>query len=400
MSTFAHNLKRRGFTLVELLVVIAIIATLIGLLLPAVQSAREAANRASCTNKVKQLCLGVLQYESARRRLPAASDRVTNFTATTSATQMPAGTQAGWSWIVHILPFFEENTFYDQVRNLSTNPATGYKGPFSVPDPRTLATANTPTGTIDLFRNKQVSGVLCPSWNGTQLQTGLGDGSANSATFAATCYKAMAGRATYNGTLTNTNGALTAGQYPSDDGYMPLIPPGPFPQGVTNQAEHIKYSLPGRPLVGGDGTSKTILVAESKEGNPRPGIGVAATNTYATWFYGPQTWVVAYDPTLNCPAVVNGAYPPPTGSLTPPRVGHGLNVGPTTTNNTFQYATSIYTGAAGTAMTWGPSSDHVGGLVTHGFGDGSVRSIGSDIDQNVYLGLSTVNGGENTPSDF
>jgi hypothetical protein len=38
--------------------------------------------------------------------------------------------------------------------------------------------------------------------------------------------------------------------------------------------------------------------------------------------------------------------------------------------------------------------------VNHGFGDGSVRSIGADVDQNVYLGLSTVNGGENTPSDF
>jgi type II secretory pathway pseudopilin PulG len=382
------------------LVVIAIIATLIGLLLPAVQSAREAANRASCTNKVKQLCLGVLQYESARRRLPSASDRVANFTASLATQKLPTSEAGGWSWIVHIMPFFEENTFYDQVRNLSTNPAAGYKGPFSVPDPRTLATASTPAGVIDLFRNKQVSGVLCPSWNGTQLQTGLGDGSANSETFAATCYKAMAGRATYAGSTANTNGALTAGPYPSDDGYMPLIPPGPFPQGVTNTAEHIKYSLPGRPLVGGDGTSKTIMVAESKEGNPRPGIGAAAQNSYATWFYGPHAWVVAYDPTLNCPALVNGAYPPPTGAITPPRVGHGLNVGPTSSSNTFQYATSIYVGGGARAMTWGPSSDHTGGLVNHGFGDGSVRSIGADVDQNVYLGLSTVNGGENTPSDF
>lgn len=396
MTTFVHNSKRRGFTLVELLVVIAIIATLVGLLLPAVQSAREAANRSSCSNKVKQLGLAVLQYESSRRRLPAASDRLALFTGATTATKLPVSTQAGWSWIFHVLPYFEEGTFYDQVKNVSTNTATGYQGLFSVPDPRTLAVA--PGSGVDLFRNKEMSGLLCPSFRGKQIQSGLGDGSTNSQFFAATNYKAMAGRAMFNGSSAAATGALTTGSYPSDDGYMTLLPTGPTPQGVTNTSEHIKYSISGRPLVGGDGTSKTILIAESKEGNPSPG---TSTSSYATWFYGPQSWVVAYDPTLNCPAVTNNAYPPPTGTITAPRSGHGLNVGPTSALPTFQLATSIFTGTgAATGMTWGPSSDHLGSIVNHGFGDGSVRSITADIDQSVYLGLSTVNGGENTPSDF
>ena len=93
--------RRRGFTLVELLVVIAIIGVLVGMLLPAVQSAREAARRMSCQNNLRQFGLAMLNYESGRRHFPPTGTR-------TSGT-------AGWSLHARILPYAEEQTIASQL---------------------------------------------------------------------------------------------------------------------------------------------------------------------------------------------------------------------------------------------------------------------------------------------
>src|SRR5205823_12682404 len=68
--------KRRAFTLVELLVVIAIIGTLVALLLPAVQHARESSRRSSCSNNIRNIALATLQYEARLRRMPGLFDPI------------------------------------------------------------------------------------------------------------------------------------------------------------------------------------------------------------------------------------------------------------------------------------------------------------------------------------
>jgi prepilin-type N-terminal cleavage/methylation domain-containing protein len=103
-----------GFTLVELLVVIAIIGILVALLLPAIQAAREAARRISCQNNLKNLALGVLNYENAKKGLPAATNAQPPANSEVIADSALVDNEL--SWIVQILPQIEEQGLYNQFK--------------------------------------------------------------------------------------------------------------------------------------------------------------------------------------------------------------------------------------------------------------------------------------------
>ena len=141
--------RSRAFTLVELLVVIAIIGTLVGLLLPAVQSAREAARRSKCMNNLKQIGIAVHNHHDTRGILPTGGHSWDKWNFTSGRPGSGVNQTAGWAY--QILPFMEnENLFLG-------NGAKDLNGNGSISDWERFAFA----------RGTPVAQFLCPSRRGT-----------------------------------------------------------------------------------------------------------------------------------------------------------------------------------------------------------------------------------------
>jgi len=233
--------KREGFTLVELLVVIAIIGTLVGLLLPAVQSAREAARRSACTNNLKQLGLGVLNFESARKRLPAANSGI--------GSNGGGSSTGGYSWLTAILPFLEETNLYTTVSSNSNRLTSGFSSTVNLTPART-----------------SLPQLVCPSFAGDKTSA-----TGNSVTSCGvTNYKGIAGagcasaRTPY--TSSNLGGVITLEKYGSESA-------APYTGLTLAQIT--------------DGTSKTFMIGESRE------------VTQAAWIDGQNAWLVAVKGSAN-----------------------------------------------------------------------------------------------------
>ncbi len=173
---------RPGFTLVELLVVIAIIGVMVGLLLPAVQAAREAARRMACSNNFKQIGLGIHNYHAAYNQIPKHGSGTFLHTAA-DGRDAPGTNNSDLSMLVGILPFIEQQALWEQISNPFDNDGTGplprfqAMGPWPFRD-LTHHTANpyAPWMTdIPTYRCPSDPGIGLPAHGRTNYAVGLGD---------------------------------------------------------------------------------------------------------------------------------------------------------------------------------------------------------------------------------
>jgi prepilin-type N-terminal cleavage/methylation domain-containing protein/prepilin-type processing-associated H-X9-DG protein len=345
-----------GFTLVELLVVIAIIGILVALLLPAIQSAREAARRTECQNNLKNIALACLNYESAKGELPPGS-------VNTSVVQ-----GSGLGWPVQILPYVEESTVSKSALETYKKTANAY-----VDDDE--------NGIANFLNSLLLPMYLCPSDPDLKNQHEK-FGNSN----AAKGRKGMS----YAG---------VSGSYYARTGICPnkktsshfcvwsgdtLLGPNNY-DGLLIQ----DWSVSLQKVT--DGTSKTFLIGER-------------TYQIRAWMIGAY-WVGITDPPLN-PRDPKGSTPkgpqpataffacknltdkvelnhdPYTGCY----IDHNNSLGdrppvPDSTPRTISVNDLPF------------ASFHPGG-VNFSFGDGSVTLIADDIDTNLYLALGSRNGEE------
>ena len=339
---YLHDKSRtRGFTLIELLVVIAIIGVLVGLLLPAVQQAREAARRSSCQNNIKQLGLGmsVLADQTARggdNFFPPLTYLESGTAGGTSAIGGPGSNRHGksvWTWHTKILPTIEQQTMLDALGALESNN-------FKSPKPAQWKISG---NNVARPAYKIISPFVCPSWNpDLKDKNGVDYGAAGvsrTTAIGSTNYRGSAGRVWWDAGYADAH--LTATWFVSGQGALRLGAGAgqAMKAGETGLGEFT------------DGLSNTVLITENAaatqwcQNAPRSG----------SW-QGNTDW----------------------------QAGRNLNTVAEQGNPWKQNFT-------------GASSGHTGNVIGLGMADGSVRFISDNMERLTYFGLLSRNEGKTIP---
>jgi prepilin-type N-terminal cleavage/methylation domain-containing protein/prepilin-type processing-associated H-X9-DG protein len=361
-------LNRAAFTLVELLVVIAIIGTLIGLLLPAVQSAREAARRTSCTNNLRQFGLAIFNFECARGCFPQTDARTSN--------------TAGWSLHARLLPYAEESAISGQF-DFKATPFTGSYN------------SQTPAPQFAALFAKPVPMLLCPSDPAPTVNT------CNGSPYGGNNYMVSFGSGTVSGGNT----------------YWEFSKPT---DGIVYENSKVKIAKIT------DGTSKTVIASEAvrsiADGGSSDTVTLASVPPapYQYTLNGSTGWTN-----------VNGSGGSPNGitrggitstadidailaswpSVTswravnsPSMRGRGLAWAATTQGNSLTNGflppnSQIPDYVVHWSGFFGPKSFHAAGANVL-FGDGRVALLSDKTDKDLHRALHSINGGEQVSGDY
>ncbi len=344
---------KQAFTLVELLVVIAIIGVLVALLLPAVQSAREASRRTACTNNLKQIGLANHVFFDVQGQLPPGHLGLLPHISDTAATSNASSNNQWVGSLAYLLPYFEQSAvsslittnmrvedYQNSWNNHNSSVAAARTRIKTLSCPSTQLYGAQPgfiVATVNLFLN----GTQIVGWNNSTSETIL--------SFGRTNYLGVAG---YGGNAASWN---------VSDGRADLmgIPRGQ--QGINFQGIFATRTKTRLSHVS-DGTTNTLLFGEVMGGQARQ-----AGDPHASY-----TWIGSgFLPTFGGLAFTSLDSLQPGESIGAPRRRYGSF-----------------------------NSDHTSGIVNFVMADGSVRSISPNADYGAYIAISGMGDGLHKGNDL
>jgi prepilin-type N-terminal cleavage/methylation domain-containing protein/prepilin-type processing-associated H-X9-DG protein len=395
--------QRRGFTLIELLVVISIIGILVGLLLPAVNSAREAGRRIQCANNMRNIGLGLVNFSTSKNVFPnsvtflESQNMTTDWPSSVAVKAMPSGTATptgaqfwGYSWVYDILPYIDAQDMYN---------AWDRKAAYWAPQTQFQVTNSMPAN--NQIGNTSIGILRCPDDYTAQPTFGNLSYVVNSGfSFAlpVSIGFQVAPPTPGQGSSTATGGYFIGGGYDFTTPPATAMPQGNlqrmgvmFPGSDTGQ---FPWDYRTSPSAIYDGASNTVILSENTLAGYSAGQTTPAPQT--NWACSLPSYVAF----IGSPSVCSST--PGGGSYSCQTPGQLSETTPTTYTNGWTYASDpkalsydyINYGQNLTVEGSSPFSNsaHPGGC-NMTFCDGAVRFITATIDGAVYSKILTPAGG-------
>lgn len=382
MKTFSSirlgGARRRGFTLIELLVVISIIATLAALILPGIQSAREAARRTTCLNNLRNIGIAMQNFASGNgSRLP----RLVGENTYEDSTLVP--TTVNYGWPVALLPLLDQAAFQRELLN-----DAGIAG----------------NQAHSVLFDTQLEVFVCPD-DATNFQQPGGLSYVANAGYAASLWGTTDAGTPHN--FARVNWRDNSGVVDSDIAKRISQSTGVLWRDVSGERSIVSLDF----ISNNDGLGQTLLLSENTDAGPwYPRSFTSGSDSFRTTTTGQIAFALDVSP------AGGGTQPAEVTAATDTQaMGTGDDAGTSNVSTALASAADLYGSgnfdagrsqigapSLGRGVTWRPSSNHTGGNVNVIYADGHGGTLRADMNQAVYARLITPNGtfyGQNVIAD-